>query len=201
MSAMAEPAVDAAAGDRLARRNALVLAVAQALAGGNNTVLVATAGIVGAMLAPDKSLATLPITIYRPRHVARHAADRLASRATSAGAPPSQIGTCLRHADRARSAASPSFRARSCCSASARSSAASMPPRTSPIASPPPTPRATRSRPKAISWVLVGGVFAGVVGPQLVIVTKDLWPPYLFAASYIAQSAVALAAGGGADAA
>src|SRR6478672_10000562 len=54
----------AAAGDRLARKNALVLAVAQALAGGNNTVLVATSGIVGAMIAPDRGLATLPISIY-----------------------------------------------------------------------------------------------------------------------------------------
>ena len=41
----------------------MVLAVAQALAGGNNTVIVATAGIVGLMLAPDKSLATLPISV------------------------------------------------------------------------------------------------------------------------------------------
>ena len=48
--------------DALARRNAIVLAVAQALAGGNNTVIVATASILGAMLAPDKGLATLPIT-------------------------------------------------------------------------------------------------------------------------------------------
>src|SRR4051794_36046763 len=50
------------ANDALARRNAIVLAVAQALAGGNNTVIVATASIAGAMLAPDKGLATLPIT-------------------------------------------------------------------------------------------------------------------------------------------
>src|SRR5262249_29075110 len=64
MSALAQPVVDVAAGDRLARRNALVLAVTQALAGGNSTVLVATAGIVGTMLAPDKSLVTLPISIY-----------------------------------------------------------------------------------------------------------------------------------------
>ena len=48
--------------DALARRNAMVLAVAQALAGGNNTVIVSTASIVGAVLAPDKGLATLPIT-------------------------------------------------------------------------------------------------------------------------------------------
>jgi MFS family permease len=64
MSAVAEPVADALAGDRLARRNALVLAIAQALAGGNNTVLVATAAIVGTMLAPDKGLATLPISVF-----------------------------------------------------------------------------------------------------------------------------------------
>src|SRR6516225_6738398 len=64
MSALAQPVVDVAADDHLARRNALVLAVTQALAGGNSTVLVATAGIVGTTLAPDKSLATLPISIY-----------------------------------------------------------------------------------------------------------------------------------------
>jgi MFS family permease len=51
-------------------------------------------------------------------------------------------------------------------------------------------------RPKAISWVLIGGVFAGVVGAQLVIATQDLWPPYLFAASYIGQSVLALIAAG-----
>ena len=51
------------ADDRLARRNALVLSVAQALAGGNNTVIAATAGIVGTMLASDKGLATLPVSM------------------------------------------------------------------------------------------------------------------------------------------
>ena len=51
-------------------------------------------------------------------------------------------------------------------------------------------------RPKAISWVLLGGVFGGVVGAQLVIATKDLWPPYLFAATYIGQSVLALISAG-----
>ena len=62
MSAVAETSFDALSGDRLAKRNALVLAVGQALAGGNNTVIVATASILGSMMAPDKSLATLPIS-------------------------------------------------------------------------------------------------------------------------------------------
>jgi len=57
-SAIAETLQPAAPDDNLARRNALVLAVAQALAGGNNTVIVSTASIVGAVLAPDKGLAT-----------------------------------------------------------------------------------------------------------------------------------------------
>src|ERR1041384_7781924 len=39
-----------------------------------------------------------------------------------------------------------------------------------------------------------GGVFAGVLGPQLVQWTMDLWPPYLFAFSFVAQAVVALVA-------
>ena len=62
MSAVAEPIQHAHFDDRLARSNAIVLSVAQALAGGNNTVIVSTGSIIGAMLAPDKGLATLPIT-------------------------------------------------------------------------------------------------------------------------------------------
>ena len=45
-----------------------------------------------------------------------------------------------------------------------------------------------------VSWVLAGGVFAALIGPQLVIFTKDLLPPHLFAASYLGQSACALLA-------
>jgi MFS family permease len=49
-------------------------------------------------------------------------------------------------------------------------------------------------RPKAVSWVMAGGVFAGVLGPQLVQWTMDIWPPYLFAFSFVMQAAVALVA-------
>src|SRR5436190_16855854 len=49
--------------DRVARRNVFVLAAAQALAGGNQIVLVTTGGIIGTMLAPHKGLATLPISV------------------------------------------------------------------------------------------------------------------------------------------
>jgi MFS family permease len=49
-------------------------------------------------------------------------------------------------------------------------------------------------RPKAVSWVMAGGVFAGVLGPQLVQWTMDIWPPYLFAFSFVVQAMVALVA-------
>ena len=49
-------------------------------------------------------------------------------------------------------------------------------------------------RPKAVSWVMAGGVFAGVLGPQLVQWTMDIWPPYLFAFSFVVQALVALVA-------
>ena len=61
MSAIAGPIVDT--GDRLAKRNALVLAAAQALAGGNSIVIVSTAGIVGSSLV-GKALATVPVSTY-----------------------------------------------------------------------------------------------------------------------------------------
>jgi predicted MFS family arabinose efflux permease len=59
-----------------------------------------------------------------------------------------------------------------------------------------PTDAATDAyKPIAISYVLAGGVLAGVIGPSVVIFTKDLWPPYLFAATFIAQAALAVLAG------
>src|SRR4029077_16212949 len=52
----------------------------------------------------------------------------------------------------------------------------------------------TAFRPKAVSWVMAGGVFAGVLGPQLVQWTMDIWPPYVFAFSFVVQAMVALIA-------
>jgi predicted MFS family arabinose efflux permease len=46
-------------------------------------------------------------------------------------------------------------------------------------------------RARALSAVMAGGVFAGVIGPQLVTHTMNLWPPYLFAATFLGQAAVA----------
>jgi predicted MFS family arabinose efflux permease len=194
MSALAEPVLNVAEGDRLARRNALVLAVTQALAGGNNTVLVATAGIVGTTLAPDKGLATLPISIFvlgmwagtLPIGVlARRLGRRNALQIGTVCGVLTGLICCVAVLEGSfllfnvgavfsgfYASAHQSYRFAAADTAS------------------------DAFRPKAISWVLLGGVFAGVVGPQLVIGTKELWPPYLFAATYIGQSALALVSAG-----
>jgi MFS family permease len=190
MSAVAEASIDAAAGDRLARRNAIILAVAQALAGGNNVVLIATGAIVGAMLAPDRSLATVPVSIYvvgmwmgaLPRGwIARHY-GRQASFFVGTGFG---VLAGLFNCAAVVTASFTLLCIGALCTGfyaavhqSYRFAAADT--------------ASDLFRPKAISWVMVGGIFAGLFGSQLVIATKDLWQPYLFAGSFIAQSAVAL---------
>lgn len=49
-------------------------------------------------------------------------------------------------------------------------------------------------RPRLISWVMVGGLFAAVIGPQTVIWTRDIVPWAPFAGSFVAQAILALLA-------
>src|SRR5690606_32094900 len=44
---------------------------------------------------------------------------------------------------------------------------------------------------RALSLVMAGGVAAGVVGPQLVTWTMNLWPLYMFAATFLVQAVAA----------
>jgi MFS family permease len=193
MSALAETPFDAAAGDRLAKRNALVLATGQALAGANNTVIVATGSILGAMLAPDKSLATLPISImvcgiWAGTLPLGFLAKRFGRRtAYASGAVAGTIAGLIGYAAILQAsfwlylvatffgglyaASHMSYRFGAADTASAE------------------------FKPKAVSLVMAGGLFAAILGPQLVIFTKDLMPPHLFAWSYIGQAAFALLAG------
>jgi predicted MFS family arabinose efflux permease len=192
MSLVDQPLSPVVADDKQARRNVLVLALAQALAGGNVTVVISTAGIVGAMLAPNKGLATLPITAMvfgmwfgtLPVGVlARRFGRRFALQLGSVFGVLSGlisyfavlhgqfwlllIGTFF---GGLYGAAHQSYRFAAADTAS------------------------ERFRPKAIAWVLTGGIFAAVIGPQLVIFTRDMLSPYLFAATYLGQSVCALLA-------
>ncbi|MFC3721933.1 MFS transporter [Neoaquamicrobium sediminum] len=44
---------------------------------------------------------------------------------------------------------------------------------------------------KAISWVMIGGLAAAVIGPQLVIWTRDAFPSTPFAGSFLSQAVLA----------
>ena len=192
MSVIAETAPHAAVNDSLARRNALVLAVAQALAGGNNTVIVSTTSIVGAMLAPDKGLATLPITAMvfgmwmgtlPVGALARRFGRRFALQTGSVFGILSgfvSYTAVLQGSFWLMVAGTFCGGLYAAAHQSYRFAAADTASET--------------FRSKAISFVLAGGVFAAVLGPQLVIWTKDLLSPYMFAASFLGQSACALLA-------
>src|SRR5437764_8067745 len=57
-------ATEEIANDARARANVVRLAAAQALTGANSAVIFATGSIVGATLAPNISLATVPLSMY-----------------------------------------------------------------------------------------------------------------------------------------
>ena len=193
MSAIAETPFDSAAGDRLAKRNAFVLATGQALAGANNTVIVATGSILGSMMAPDKSLATLPISImvcgiwagtlplgYLAKRFGRRTAY---ASGAAVGTVAGLIGyTAIVQASFWLYLAATFFGGLYAAShMSYRFGAADT--------------ASKEFKPKAVAWVMAGGLFAAILGPQLVIFTKDLMPPYLFAVSYVGQGAFAVVAG------
>jgi len=187
-------AADEIAADARVRANVVRLAAAQALTGANSAVIFATGSIVGATLAPDMSLATVPLSMY----VLGLAAGTLPTGAISSrfgrrwafiigtglGTLTGLLGCfAILHASfplfclstflgGLYGAVAQSYRFAAADGASAA------------------------YRAKAVSWVMAGGVFAGVLGPQLVQWTMDVWQPYLFAFSFLVQAAVALIAMG-----
>jgi MFS family permease len=185
-------AADGISGDARVRSNVVRLAAAQALTGANAAVIFATGSIVGASLAPDISLATVPISMYVFGIAAGTLPTGAISRAygrrvafiigTGCGALTGLLGAfailrgsfplfcCATFLGGLYGAVSQSYRFAAADGASAE------------------------FRPKAVSWVMAGGVFAGVLGPQLVQWTMDVWSPYLFAFSFATQAIVALIA-------
>ena len=181
-------------GDRRARGNVLRLAVAQALAGANASVIFATGAIIGSTLAPDPAWATVPISVFvvgmaagtlPTGWLARRYGRRVAFMA--GGSAGVLAGLVAAGALLAQSFAL--FCLATLCGGFYASVVQSFRFAAADGAS-------TAFRPKALSWVMAGGVFAGVIGPQLVTWTMDLWAPNLFVVSYLAQAGVALLAMG-----
>lgn len=178
--------------DARARSNVVRLVAAQALTGANAAVIFATGSIIGAQLAPEMSLATVPLSMYvlglaagtlPTGWIARAYGRRVSFMiGTGCGTLTGVLGAvailygsfllfCVAtFIGGLYAAVSQSYRFAAADGASAA------------------------YRPKAVSWVMAGGVFAGVLGPQLVQWTMDVWQPYLFAFSYVVQAAIALIA-------
>lgn len=174
---------------RSGNNNVARLAIAQALAGANSVVVYATGAIIGHGLAPNPALSTLPISIFVvgmamcilpagaiARRYGRNAAflagtacgvlvGLLCALAVVAGLFwLFCLGTFF---GGAYAAVVLSFRfAAADCVGPER-------------------------RPRALSIVMAGGVAAGVVGPQLVSATMNLWPAHMFAVTFIAPAGVA----------
>lgn len=168
----------------------LRLAIAQALSGANTTVVYATAAIIGHLLAPRPGMATLPISVFVigmalstlpvgavARKHGRHAAFFLGNGcgvvsgllASLALVQASFVLFCLAMLFGGAYAAvvlTFRFAAAECV----------------PVA----------DKPRALSLVLAGGVFAGVLGPQLVTATMNQWPPHAYAATYLCAAAVSV---------
>lgn len=189
---MADLAIEEMTDDARVKANVVRLAAAQALTGANSAVIFATGSIVGATLAPSVSLATVPISMYVLGLAAGTLPTGAISRTygrrvafiigTGCGMLTGLLGAfailhasfvlfcCATFLGGLYGAVSQSYRFAAADGAS------------------------VAYRPKAVSWVMAGGVFAGVLGPQLVQWTMHIWPPYLFAFSFVMQAVVALVA-------
>ncbi len=178
--------------DARARRNAFILAVAFALYSCGAINIIVSAGIVGTMIAPDKGLATLPVTTFvlgtalstvpaslLMRRVGRRPGFMLGATFGILSGLIAMLavfernfflfifGTALQGTYQAFAQYY-------------RFAAAD-------IASP-----GYRSR--TISIVLLGGVAGAVVGPLIIMETKMALAPVLFAGSYLASSTLSVAA-------
>ncbi|MEE9375930.1 MAG: MFS transporter [Rhizobiaceae bacterium] len=175
-----------------ARRNALILAAAQALCGAAAPISIALGGLAGIyLLGADKSLATAPVTGYNLGiALAAIPAAMLMARIGRrlgfiSGAVVGIIGMLVSSyaiytgsfaifcVGMLLSGCGSSFTQQYRFAAADQGTA--------------------DFKPKAISWVLAGGIFAGVIGPQTAINFRDMFAPIEFAGAYFAGSFLLLA--------
>lgn len=180
--------------DQLARHNARCLAIALALGGANSTINFALGGIIGAMLAPSRELTTLPLTAFVIGSLVTAIPASLLM-ARIGRKPGFFLGGMIGMSGGLVAAAGiisssfwifvlGTFLAGSFLSWTQyfRFAAADT-------ASP-------AFRPKAISWVLAGGLFAAFLGPQIVIQGQDIVPGFTFVGPFIGSTLVIFASMG-----
>ena len=169
--------------------NVIRLAVAQALAGANSVVAYATGAVVGDMLAPSRTLATLPLTAFvigmacgtlPAGAIAQRYGRRIAFLVGTSFGVLAGLLACIAILQGSFAL----FCLATLCGGAYAAVVLSFRFAAADCVEP-------RLQPRAMSLVMAGGIFAGVLGPQLVTFTMNLWPPYLFAATFLAQAAVA----------
>ena len=178
--------------DALARRNVRLLTIAQALGGAGPPIIISLGGLVGQALAPIPALVTLPVSVYNlglalgtlpaaylMRRFGRRSAYLIGAAFGAAGGLLAAAGIfaaafllfCLGTfiaGFYGSYVQSYRFAATEGVSGSLRA--------------------------KAISSVMVGGLFAAIIGPQLVIWTRDAIPAAPFAGSFLSQVGLAVLA-------
>ena len=178
--------------DTKARRNAVILAMAQALYGAVTTAVVVTAGLVGSQLAPDASLATMPMSMMivgtalttfpislMMRRVGRRTGFIVCALVGMAGALVGFAAIVTQ--------AFLLFLAGCFLVGVYQASASYYRFAAADNASP-------AFRPKAISWVMTGGIVAAIIGTTMVMTTVDLLAPITFAGTWLTMAAIALLA-------
>ncbi|MGD9946597.1 MAG: MFS transporter [Burkholderiaceae bacterium] len=189
-SPLAGAAADAP--DPVARRNISVLVAAQALGSASPPIIVSLGGIVGQTLAGSAKLATLPISVFNlglalstipaallMRQLGRRGAYVIGAALGAISGLTAALAIvngdfvlfCIATAMAGFYAA---------CVQSYRFAATDAVP--------------AAWRPVAISRVMIGGLIAGVLGPQVVIWTRDSMPAAPFAGSFLGQAVLALLA-------
>lgn len=176
--------------DALAKRNAVVLAMAAALGGSSPAIVVSLGGLVGQNLADNKELATLPVSLLNlglalgtiPAAMLMRRAGRRIGYIVGAGI--GLVGGCLA----AFGIVSTSFLL-FCLGTTIIGMYGSFNQSYRFAA----TDAASESfKPRAISWVMIGGIAAGFIGPQTVIWLQDAAPAAPFSGAFLGQAALAL---------
>lgn len=176
--------------DRLARKNAFILCAAQALYGAGASIIITLGGLVGHYLALDKGLATLPVTTYVlgtalstvPASLFMKVVGRRIGFMVGAGfgvASSLLAVYAIFHGSFwlfcTATFLAGGYQASSMYYRFAAADTAS-----------------DAFKAKAISWVLAGGIAAAILGPQVVIWTKSLFDPILFAGTFAASAGLSL---------
>lgn len=176
--------------DAKARRNAMILAASQAIFGATSTALVVTSGLIGSTLAPSVAWATLPMALsivgtalttfpisLMMRRVGRRTGFVLCALAGAAGAFIGAYAIFVRSFEL--------FLLGCLVSGIYQASASYYRFAAADTASP-------AFRPKAISWVMTGGIVAALVGTFMVMATTNLFAPVTFAGTWVAMAVLAL---------